>query len=287
MTSRVLFRGVQRVACPVASGVVSRLLMALLEVEPRTRPALGHQPVLQAPLDHPHIHRVGDDEPRDHPEGHDAPEQELGRHHRPHVTAHHQEAHDWRHACHHRVHADEFGEKGLADILKVAPAHHLLHEERLEDEETEGKSRRVLDHEVHAHGKAERGRDRRGQNDAGGVPRHAVNGAADTLLPQSGREPLVCPGPGLFVGEHVEEESERAHVERDEDEAPLHDRGLGVVAKLVPGHIRRGHGGEQEPGDQEVIDGLDDHGHALPDRSLSSFPRAFRSDCAGRWEPRS
>jgi hypothetical protein len=56
-----------------------------------------------------------------------------------------------RHARHHGVHADEFGHKTLADVFPVGPAHHPLHEQGLENEETEGEAGDVLDNQVDPH----------------------------------------------------------------------------------------------------------------------------------------
>src|SRR3954469_17797654 len=43
------------------------------------------------------------------------------------------------------------------------------------------------------------------------------------LFPERRREALVLAGAGLLVGQDVKEEAKRTHVERNEDEAPLHD----------------------------------------------------------------
>jgi hypothetical protein len=93
----------------------------------------GHQAVLELVGDHPDVGWIGEDEACDHSNRHHAPEQELGRLHRTHVATHHQKAHDGGHTRHHEIHADEFGDKALSDVLPVSPAHHRFHEQRLED----------------------------------------------------------------------------------------------------------------------------------------------------------
>ena len=233
--------------------------MGVLEVEPGARRPLRHQPVLQVALDHPDVHRIRDGEARDHAERHDAPEEQLRGDHRAHVAAHHEEAHDGRHAGHHRVHADELWKERLANVVPVTPAHHRLHEERLEDEEAAREAGEVLDDQVDPHRQPQGGGDGSGQDDAGRVAGDAVDRAADALLPQGRRELLVGPRPRLLVGEDVEQEAERPHVERHENETPLHHGRLGVVPALIPAHPHRGDDGDGEPRHQEVVDRLDQH----------------------------
>ena len=229
-----------------------------------------HQSVLDPLLHHPDVERIGRREADDHAQRHHAPEDQFERVHRPHVTSHHQQTHGGSHAGHHGVHADEFGREALPHVLPVGAAHHLLHEQRLEDEEAEREAGHVLDDEVDPHRQSERGGDHRRQDDARRVACDAVDGAADALLPQRRREALMLARTRFLVGEHVEQETEGTHVQRDEDEAPLHHRRLGIAGELVVGDVGRGRGGHDEPGDQVVVVGQRDHADLPLIRSRAS-----------------
>ena len=98
-----------------------------------------------------------------------------------------------------------------------------------------------------------------GEDDAGGVAGDAVDGRADALLPQRLDELLMLAGARLLVGQHVEQQPDRPHVERDEDEAPLHHHGLGVVAVLIDADIERRGDRQREPDHEEIVDRLDEH----------------------------
>src|SRR5581483_2960696 len=111
----------------------------------------GHQTVLKAALDHPNIYRISDDKADKHPERHYTPEEQVRRFHGAHVPPHHEQAHRRSHTGHHRVHADEFRQESAAHVLQISAAHHLFHEERLKDKETEGKARDVLDNKIQTH----------------------------------------------------------------------------------------------------------------------------------------
>jgi hypothetical protein len=221
--------------------------------------AFGHQPMLEATGHHPYVRRIGCDEPDDNAERHDAPEQELGRLHGPHIVTHHKEAHDRSHARHHEVHADEFRHEALANVLPIGAAHHRLHEQRLEDEQAEGEPGNVFHDKIDPHRQPKGGGDCCCENDARGVSGHAVDRRANALLPQRLRERLVLAWPRLLVRQHVDQQPERPHVERDEYEPPFHHDGFGVVAELVPRHVGRAQARQNEPDCEEVVDGLYEH----------------------------
>ena len=87
-------------------------------------------------------------------------------------------------------------------------------------------------------------------------------------------------GARLLVGQHVEQKPDRPHVERDEDEAPPHHRRLGIIAELIDRDISRGQPGEDEPGDEKIVDRLDEHLVPLSvsvrtARHSVNFPRAY------------
>lgn len=81
----------------------------------------------------------------------------------------------------------------------------------------------------------------------------------------------------LFVGQHVEQQPDRPHVERNQDEAPLHHDRFRIVPVLVPGDVGGGSRGQDEPAEQEVIYGLDER------QAFSSL----RTACATAWRSRS
>jgi len=57
----------------------------------------------------------------------------------------------------------------------VRAAHHVSHEQRLEDEQPEREAPNILDDEVDPHRKTEHGGDRGSDDDASCIARHAVN----------------------------------------------------------------------------------------------------------------
>jgi len=67
------------------------------------------------------------------------------------------------------------------------------------------------------------------------------------LLPKGFDELLVGAGGRLLVGHHIEQQADRTHVQRDEDEAPFHHPRFGIVAELVYGNIPGGEEGDGEP----------------------------------------
>lgn len=66
--------------------------------------------------------------------------------------------------------------------------------------------------------------------------------------------------PRLFVGEYVEEQAERPHVERDEDERPFHHGRLGISGELVVRDVGGRDDCYNEPAEQKIIVGKGDHG---------------------------
>ena len=199
--------------------------------------ALRHQPMLQLARDQPDIGGIGKREPGDDADRHHAPEQKLRRLHRAHVATHHQETHDRRHAGHHEVHRDEFGQEALPHILPIGAAHHRFHEQRLEYEQAEREASQIFDDEIEPHRQAERRGDDGGEDDAGGVAGDAVNGRADALLPERPGECFVLAGTRLLVGKHIKQQTERTHIEGHQDETPLHHHRLGIVSVLVEADI--------------------------------------------------
>jgi hypothetical protein len=245
--------------------------------------------VFQPLRDHPNVGGIREREPGDHPERHHAPEQELAWRHRAHVAPHHERAHDSGHGGHHRVHTDELWQECLADILPVRAAHHPLHEQRLEDQETEEEPGHVFHDPVDPHRQPERRRDDRGQDDASRVASDAVDGAANALLPQRPDEFLVGPRVGFLIRQDVQEQTEGAHVEGRGDETPLHDIGFGIIPELVPRHVRGGECGENEPPEQKIVDRLDQHSlvsvvergeRSRRDPYVSSTGRAPAASCS-------
>ncbi|MCQ1852419.1 hypothetical protein [Neorhizobium galegae] len=67
-------------------------------------------------------------------------------------------------------------------------------------------------------------------------------------------------GHRFLVRQDVEKQADRSEVERDEDEAPFHHRRFGIVPELVPGNVQSAETGQDEPGEEKVIDWLDEHG---------------------------
>jgi hypothetical protein len=49
---------------------------------------------------------------------------------------------------HHEIHANEFRDKAFSDVLQISSAHHRLYEQRLENEEPEGKTGKIVDDTV-------------------------------------------------------------------------------------------------------------------------------------------
>jgi hypothetical protein len=168
---------------------------------------LGHEAMFEAALHHPYIRRIGHYETYDNTQRHDAPEQEFGWLHRAHVAAHHEKAHDRAHASHHEIHADEFRQETLADILPIAAAHHPHHEQRLENEEPEGEACNVFDDQVDPHGQAEDGGDCGRKNDPRCIAGNTMDGRADTLLPQWLRKAFMLSRTWLLVGQDIDEQS--------------------------------------------------------------------------------
>mmetsp|Transcript_61795 Transcript_61795/g.146124 ORF Transcript_61795/g.146124 Transcript_61795/m.146124 type:complete len:282 (+) Transcript_61795:779-1624(+) len=248
----VCHRG-RRVLGALLRGRVRRLFVMSLV-------ALRHQAVLHLPGHHPDVDGVGDRKAGDDAHRHHTPKEHLGRLHGAHVPTHHQQGHHRRHPSHHGVHADELGHERLAHVLPVAAAHHVFHEQRLEDEQAESEARHVLHDQVDPHRQPERCRHDRGQDDPGRVACDTVDRRAHALLPKRLDEDLVLARRRLLVRHHVQQQPDRPHVEGHQHEPPLHHHGLGVVAKLVPCHVGRIQAGEREPDDQEIVDGLDDHG---------------------------
>jgi hypothetical protein len=121
--------------------------------------------------------------------------------------------------------------------FEVGAAHDSLHEQRLEDEETEGEPGEIFDDEVLPHRQTDGCRDHCRGDDAGGVTRDAVNGRANALLPEWLDELLVGAGCRFLVRQHVEQEPDGTHVERDERPTPFHDCRLGVSAQLVERNV--------------------------------------------------
>jgi hypothetical protein len=118
----------------------------------------------------------------------------------------------------------------------------------------------IFDRDVEPHRQAEQRRHGGGDDDSRPVAGATVDGAADGLLPQQRGELLVRARPRLLVRQDIEEQPERTHIERDQDEAPLHHVRFGIVGELVIGDVGRRRAGHDEPGDQEEIVGLGDHG---------------------------
>src|SRR2546427_8814627 len=79
--------------------------------------------------------------------------------------------------------------------------------------------------------------------------------------------------PRFLVCEDVEQQPERSHVKGHQDRSPLHHHGLWVVPKLIPGDVRGRRERDQKPGEEEVVDGLNEHG-APPERSGWTIPAA-------------
>src|SRR5713226_3582002 len=77
------------------------------------------------------------------------------------------------------------------------------------------------------------------------------------LFPEWCDERFVLTWARLFVRHHVEQETERSHVQRDEDKPPFHHDGLGVVPILIPRHVDRRSRGEREPRNEKIIDRSD------------------------------
>src|SRR5260370_29146097 len=91
-------------------------------------------------------------------------------------------------------------------------------------------------------------------------------------------------GPRLFVGHDVKQEPNGPHVERDQDEAPFHHCGLGVIPKLVPSDVRRGGCGKRKPNNEKVIDRPNQHAFYFPltTDEPSIAPRAPPENAAER-----
>lgn len=115
----------------------------------------------------------------------------------------------------------------LLHILPIAAAHHRFHEQGLEDEQAEGEAGKIFDDEVEPHRQAEGGGDDGGEDDACGIAGDAMDGRADALLPERTGESLVLARARLLVGKHIKQQTERAHIERHQDEAPFHHHRLG------------------------------------------------------------
>ena len=261
------------ILCPRRPPAAAPFLAPTAELFPAGSGRSVIKPCFSCFSDQPDVERVGGGEAGRHAERHDEPEERLPRLHGPHVAAHHQKAHDRRHRRHHRIHRDEFRDEAAAHVLEIAAAHDGSHEQRLEDEEAEGEAGDILDDQIEPHRQAERDRDDRRENDPGGVAGNAVDRAADALLPQRRDEFLVGSRTRLLVGKHVEEQSDRPHIQSDEDEPPLHHRGLGIAAELIPGNVGRRGQGKRQPGQDEIVDGLNDHGRPRQeDGDLPLFP---------------
>src|SRR6266849_3411048 len=110
------------------------------------------------------------------------------------------------------------------------------------------------------HRETEQRRDRRGEDNPRCVSRHAVHRRANSLFPQRTHELFVSAGRRFFVGHHIQEKSDRSHVERDQHESPFHHRRLWVISQLVVCDVRGGHHGGQQPRIYHKVDGLEDHG---------------------------
>src|SRR5581483_7972471 len=85
----------------------------------------------------------------------------------------------------------------------------------------------------------------------------------------------------LLAGEHVEGSGNRAGVEGDENPSIFHDCKLGVPSERIPGYIRDGQPGQDEPDDKSDID------HATPP-ALARAPlrETPRKQCRATLEPR-
>src|SRR5882672_9433660 len=64
----------------------------------------------------------------------------------------------------------------------------------------------------------------------------------------------------LLVCEDVQQQAERSHIQRNEDESPLHHHRLWVAPKLIPGNVAGRRERDQKPREEEIVDGLNEHG---------------------------
>jgi len=81
--------------------------------------------------------------------------------------------------------------EGLADAFRVAAAQHVLHEQRLKDEQAQRKAGDILNDDVQSHRQTEQCGHGSRQDDTGRVSRHAMDGAAHSLLPDGLDERLM------------------------------------------------------------------------------------------------
>lgn len=125
---------------------------------------------------------------------------------------HHEKTHERAHSRHHDIHADELREKRAPDVFPMGPAHHVFHEERLKNEQSEAETGGVFNDQIEPRREFESRRNHSGQNDSGRIPCDAVNGAPDTLLPKWLDELLVRAGAGFLVGKHVQGQTQRSHI---------------------------------------------------------------------------
>ena len=235
-----------------------------------------HQPVLHPTRHQPHVDRIGHRITGRDAQRHHEPEQRLARPHRAHVAPHHQQHHDRRHTGHHRVHRDEFGHERLAYIFQIRPAHHLAHEQRLENQQAKQEAGGVFDDQIGPHRQANQRNHHRGENDAGRITSDTVHGRAYALFPQRLYERFMRARCRLLVRHHVEQQADRPHVERDQYEAPLHHRGFGIAAELIPRHIDCREHRNGKPRVDKDIDRLQEHRHS-PNHAGMSGAHAVRA----------